>query len=282
MTPVIICPCSDEISSCLQKRKCCPVSVAAIIPARYASTRFPGKPLADQTGKPLIQHVYEAVRGARRVERVLVATDDLRIAEAVRAFGGEAMMTRADHPSGTDRVAEVASKLDAELIVNVQGDEPEMDPRSIDTLIELMQSRSQAEMGSLACRFKRAEDVLNPACVKVVIDANGYALYFSRSVIPYPRDARGQVEQPDHWLLHLGIYAFRPDFLVRLTQMPPAELERAEQLEQLRALHMGAKIAMAVVPHESSGVDTPEQYAAFVERYRAARGRTGAQPARNG
>ncbi len=124
--------------------------------------------------------------------------------------------------------------------------------------------------------------MLNPACVKVVIDANGYALYFSRSVIPYPRDARGQVEHPGNWLLHLGIYAFRPDFLVRLTQMPPAELERAEQLEQLRALHVGAKIAMAVVPHESSGVDTPEQYVAFVQRYRAARGHAGAEPARNG
>ncbi len=282
MTAAILCACSDESTFCLQKRKCSPVSVAAIIPARYASTRFPGKPLANQTGKPLIQHVYEAVRGARRVERVLVATDDLRIAEAVRSFGGEAVMTRADHPSGTDRVAEAASRLDADLIINVQGDEPEMDPQSIDTLVELMEQRPQAQMGSLACRFKRAEDVLNPACVKVVLDANGYALYFSRSVIPYPRDARGQIEQPANWLLHLGIYAFRPDFLARLTQMPPAELERLEQLEQLRALTMGARIAMAVVPHESNGVDTPEQYSAFVERYRAARVQAGTLPTGKG
>ena len=256
------------------------MSVAAIIPARYASTRFPGKPLANETGKPLIQHVYEAVRGARLVERVLVATDDLRIAEAVRAFGGEAVMTRPEHPSGTDRVAEVAGKLDVELVINVQGDEPDMDPNSIDALVELMRARPDAVMGSLACRFKRAEDVLNPACVKVVLDANGYALYFSRSVIPYPRDARGQIESPGNWLLHLGIYAYRPEFLVRLTRMPPAELERAEQLEQLRALYAGAKIAMAVVPHESTGIDTPEQYAAFVERYRATRGQIGGEPAR--
>jgi len=251
------------------------VSVAAIIPARYASTRFPGKPLANETGKPLIQHVYETVRGARRLDRVLVATDDQRIADAVCAFGGEAVMTRADHPSGTDRVAEVAAGLDARLIINVQGDEPEMDPNSIDTLVDLMQSRPEAEMGSLACRFKRAEDILNPACVKVVLDAHGYALYFSRSVIPYPRDARGQVETPGDWLLHLGIYAYRPAFLVRLTKMPPAGLERVEQLEQLRALHAGTKIAMAVVPHESTGIDTPEQYAAFVERYRAGHGAAG-------
>lgn len=256
------------------------MSVAAIIPARYASTRFPGKPLASQTGKPLIQHVYEAVRGARRVDRVLVATDDVRIAEAVRAFGGEAVMTRADHPSGTDRVAEVAGKLDVDLVINVQGDEPDMDPSSIDTLVELMRAKPDAAMGSLACRFKRAEDVLNPACVKVVLDANGYALYFSRSVIPYPRDAAGRVGSPGNWLLHLGIYAYRPDFLVRLTQMPPAELERVERLEQLRALYAGARIAMAVVPHESTGIDTPEQYAAFVERYRAARRRTRGEPAR--
>jgi 3-deoxy-manno-octulosonate cytidylyltransferase (CMP-KDO synthetase) len=252
------------------------VSVAAIIPARYASTRFPGKPLANQTGKPLIQHVYEVVRAAHRVDRVLVATDDSRIAEAVRAFGGEAMMTREDHVSGTDRVAEVVAGLDARLIVNVQGDEPEMDPGSIDTLVDLMDSRPDADMGSLACRFKRAEDVLNPACVKVVLDQRGNALYFSRSLIPYPRDARGQVAEPGGWLLHLGIYAYRREFLLELTRTPPADIERTEQLEQLRALYAGARIAMAVVAHESTGIDTPEQYAAFVERYRARSGQNAA------
>jgi len=245
------------------------LAVAAIIPARYASTRFPGKPLANETGKPLIQHVYEAVTGARRVDRVLVATDDRRIAEAVRAFGGEAAMTRADHATGTDRVAEVAARLDARLIINVQGDEPEMDPGAIDTLVDLMDTRPDVPMGSLACRFTDEADVQNPACVKVVLDHSGNALYFSRSLIPYPRDAGGRVNTPGKWLLHLGIYAYRPEFLAELTRTPPTELEQVEQLEQLRALYAGAKIAIALVDRASTGIDTPEQYAAFVERCRA-------------
>jgi 3-deoxy-manno-octulosonate cytidylyltransferase (CMP-KDO synthetase) len=156
--------------------------------------------------------------------------------------------------------------------VNVQGDEPEMDPRSIDTLVELMASRPDAPVGSLACRFTAEADVLNPACVKVVLDSRGNALYFSRSLIPYPRDAAGRVDDPGRWLLHLGIYAYRPDFLGRLTATPPTELERIEQLEQLRVLSMGEKIALAVVERHSTGIDTPEQYAAFVRRYRGARG----------
>ncbi len=249
------------------------MTVAAIIPARYAATRFPGKPLARQTGKFLIQHVYEAVKAARRVGRVLVATDDQRIADAVRSFDGEVAMTRSDHPTGTDRVAEVARTLGGSggspvsLIINVQGDEPEMDPRSIDRLVEVMEERPDAPMGSLACRFTRIEDVLNPACVKVVLDQNGYALYFSRSVIPYPRDTAGRPQDPSRWLLHQGIYAYRADFLQAYTKWPPTDLERAEQLEQLRALDHGVRIAMAVVARESTGIDTPEQYEAFVERY---------------
>ena len=248
------------------------MSVAAIITARYASTRFPGKPLARQTGKYLIQHVYEAVQAARTVDRVIVATDDERIAEAVRSFGGQAAMTRADHPSGTDRVAEVARQLREQgvalsLVVNVQGDEPEMEPDGIDALVELMQKRPDAQMGSLACPFRHEADVYNPACVKVVLDRDGYALYFSRSLIPYPRDTGGKVDDPGRWLLHQGIYAYRPEFLERLTQLPPTELEKIEQLEQLRALQHGTKIAMAVVEKSSTGVDTPEQYEAFVERY---------------
>lgn len=252
------------------------MTVAAIIPARYASTRFPGKPLAAQTGKFLVQHVYEAVQAARRVTRVLVATDDDRIAAAVRSFGGEVEMTRPDHPTGTDRVAEVARRLDASLIINVQGDEPEMDPSSIDQLVDVMEARPEALMGSLACPFKSTVDLANPACVKVVLDKNGYALYFSRSLIPYPRDSQGKPETPSQWLLHQGIYAYRADFLQTLTRMAPTELEKVEQLEQLRALYHGVRIAMAVVPRESSGIDTPEQYAAFVERYRSQRsGRIG-------
>ncbi len=242
--------------------------MVAIIPARYGSTRFPGKPLAGQTGWPLIRHVHEAVSAARRIDRVIVATDDERIAAAVREFGGQAVMTRPDHATGTDRIAEVARSLKAGLIVNVQGDEPEMDPANIDRLVALMEERPEAEMGSLACRFTRAEDVVNPACVKVVLDGNGFALYFSRSLIPYPRDDGGRPADPGRWLLHLGIYAYRPAFLRRMTAAPPAPSEVLEQLEQLRALHLGARIAMAVVERHSSGIDTPEQYAAFVRRWR--------------
>jgi 3-deoxy-manno-octulosonate cytidylyltransferase (CMP-KDO synthetase) len=215
----------------------------------------------------MIQHVYDAVRGARRLDRVIVATDDERIARAVRGFGGEVEMTRPDHSTGTDRVAEVAARINADLVVNVQGDEPEMDPRSIDALVELMAARPDAPVGSLACRFTAEADVLNPACVKVVLNAHGDALYFSRSLIPYPRDTGGRVDSPGRWLLHLGIYAYRPEFLKRLTATPPTDLERIEQLEQLRVRYMGEKIAMAVVERHSTGIDTPEQYAAFVQRY---------------
>ncbi len=244
------------------------MSAVAIIPARYGSTRFPGKPLAADTGRPLIQHVVEAVSKASGLSRVIVATDDERIAEAVRGFGGEVAMTRSDHTTGSDRVAEAAMDVETDLILNVQGDEPEIDPAAIDTLIDLMRGRTDADMGSLACPFRRAEDVLNPACVKVVINARGDAMYFSRSVIPHDRDAGGRVDDPSRWLLHLGIYAYRPAFLQTFAGTPPTPLEQAERLEQLRALQMGHTIAMAVVERESSGIDTPEQYASFVERYR--------------
>ena len=246
------------------------MATIAVIPARYGSTRFPAKVLAAETGKPLVQHVYEAVQSARKIDRVLIATDDERVAAAVRAFGGEAIMTRADHQSGTDRVAEVAERVKAELVLNVQGDEPEMDAGNIDTLVELMlDKRPDAPMGSLACRFKSIEDLHNPACVKVILDAVGNAIYFSRSLIPYPRDTGGQPTDPGKWLLHLGIYAYRPAFLQKLSQTPPTVLERTEVLEQLRVLYMGEKIAMAVVQRESTGIDTPEQYAAFVKRYQS-------------
>ncbi|NLX13904.1 MAG: 3-deoxy-manno-octulosonate cytidylyltransferase [Phycisphaerales bacterium] len=243
--------------------------VIAIIPARYASTRFPGKPLANQTGKPLIRHVYEAVARAGRVSRVVVATDDRQIAEAVDSFGGQVVMTSSDHATGTDRVAEAARGLNADLIINVQGDEPEMNPDNVDRLIELMEARPQAVMGTLACPFGNEDDLRDPACVKVVLDQAGYALYFSRSLIPYPRDTSGRADDPGRWLLHLGIYAYRPGFLAQLTQFPPTELEQIEQLEQLRVLYLGEKIAVAVVQHRTTGIDTPEQYAAFVKRYQA-------------
>jgi 3-deoxy-manno-octulosonate cytidylyltransferase (CMP-KDO synthetase) len=245
------------------------LSVAAIIPARYASTRFPGKPLANETGKPLIQHVYEAVAKAQLINQVLVATDDSGIAETVRNFGGEAVMTRTDHVSGTDRVAEAARQLEAKLVINVQGDEPEMDPASIDKLVRLMQERPEVNMGTLACPFTSREDLKNPACVKVVLDGYNNALYFSRSLIPYPRDHEGEIHNPQRWLLHLGMYAYRPAFLQKLAESKPADLEEIEKLEQLRVLYMGEKIVVAVINHHCTGIDTPEQYAAFVERYKA-------------
>jgi 3-deoxy-manno-octulosonate cytidylyltransferase (CMP-KDO synthetase) len=155
------------------------------------------------------------------------------------------------------------------VIINVQGDEPEMDPGAIDKLVTIMRDRPAVNMGSIACPFKNEADVLNPACVKVVLDGRGDALYFSRSLIPYPRDAAGRPADPGKWLLHLGIYAYRPAFLARLTATPPCELERTEQLEQLRAMWLGERIAIAVVPDKSAGIDTPEQYAAFVKRYRS-------------
>ncbi len=235
----------------------------AIIPARYASTRLPGKPLLAETGKCLIQHVVESASAAERVEAVYVATDDERIAEAVRAFGGSAIMTRADHPTGTDRLAEAAGALDLaddDIVVNVQGDEPEIDPGDIDRLVALLID-SGAPMATLAAPLSPAE-AENPNNVKVVLAADSTALYFSRSKIPFDRDgSRGD------GLLHLGIYAYRKRFLAEFVAMPPGELEQIEKLEQLRALQGGHRIAVAVVASSAPGIDTPEDYAAFVKRH---------------
>jgi 3-deoxy-manno-octulosonate cytidylyltransferase (CMP-KDO synthetase) len=242
------------------------VTAVAIIPARYASTRFPGKPLAKATGKYLIQHVYERVMQARRISRTIIATDDDRIATAVREFGGEVAMTRDDHPSGTDRVAEVAAGLDAEIIVNVQGDEPEIEPAAIDLLVEKIESSPEAAMATLACPFPDDALVSDSSAVKVVVDTHGMALYFSRSVIPYPRDAGGAVKSPSDWLLHLGIYAYRRAFLLKLASLPPSRLEQVEKLEQLRALENGYRIVVGLVQRASVGIDTPTDYQAFVYR----------------
>lgn len=242
------------------------MSAVAIIPARYASTRFPGKPLAHRTGKFLIQHVYERVRQARLLDRTLVATDDPRIAEAVRSFGGDVVMTRTDHATGTDRIAEVAAGLRDDLVLNVQGDEPEIEPGSIDLLVELMRSHPDASMGTLACPFPPGSDPTAPSAVKVVVDCSGLALYFSRSLIPYPRDAAGAVDSPGDWLLHVGIYAYRRGFLLSYAKLPPSRLEQAEKLEQLRALESGHRIVVGRIQHAGVGIDTPEDYEAFVER----------------
>jgi 3-deoxy-manno-octulosonate cytidylyltransferase (CMP-KDO synthetase) len=243
-----------------------PVKAIAIIPARYASTRFPGKPLVKETGKYLIQHVCEQVGRASSITEVIVATDDERIAQAVRSFGGRVAMTRADHPSGTDRVAEVAQGLDAEIIVNVQGDEPEIEPAGIDKLVGLLAGDPAVQIGTLACPFGADTDPTDPNAVKVVLDARGRALYFSRSLIPYPRDTAGRPDRPGRWLLHLGIYAYRRSFLLKLAKLPPTPLEQREKLEQLRVLENGLTMAVGIVEKAAIGIDTPEDYAAFVGR----------------
>lgn len=254
------------------------MAILAVIPARYASTRFPGKPLANQTGKYLVQHVYDRTQASDLIDRVIVATDDERILEAVKSFGGEAALTRDDHPSGTHRVAEVAQQLglvDDDLILNVQGDEPELVPRVLDRLIERMESGPGAErIGTLAAPFDGngprtgAGSPLDPNCVKVVVDASGRALYFSRSPIPYPRDGGGTIDKPSRWLMHLGVYAYRVGTLREITddRFPAGRLERIESLEQLRWVEQGFSIAVEIVDHSFVGIDTPQDYAAFVSR----------------
>ncbi len=245
------------------------MSAIAVIPARYASTRFPGKPLARETGKFLIQHVVEQVELARSIDRVIVATDDRRILEAVASFGGHAVMTREDHVSGTDRIAEVAEKYDADIFVNVQGDEPEIEPSHIDQLVSVMTADADLPIGTLACPFPADADPRDPNAVKVVVDRRGRALYFSRSLIPYPRDEHGVPGDARSWLLHIGIYAYRREFLRRLASLPTGALERIEKLEQLRVLEAGHSIAVGIVERAAVGIDTPEDYAAFIARVKA-------------
>ena len=267
-----------------------------VIPARYASTRLPRKMLLRETGKTLLQHTYEAACAARRPAGVLVATDHTEIAREVERFRGDFIMTSPDCSSGTDRVAEVARKLPrAEIIVNVQGDEPEMSPHNIDRVIELMEQNPLAGMATLATPLASPDQLANPACVKVVFDDHGRALYFSRSPIPFIRDAApgwlgssvseppdsmssgGSAEprpqppfnDPPLFYQHLGIYAFRRDVLLEVAALPPSSLEQAEKLEQLRMLQNGGTILVGVVEQASSGIDTPADYAAFVARRRA-------------
>jgi 3-deoxy-manno-octulosonate cytidylyltransferase (CMP-KDO synthetase) len=254
------------------------MSVAAIIPARYASTRFPGKPLARQTGKYLVQHVWERVRAADCFERVAIATDDERIASAVVSFGGEVVLTRPDHATGTDRIAEVVAKwrlADDALVVNVQGDEPEIDPESLKRLVQAAGAEAVAPVATLACPFPEGQDPQDPSAVKVVRNLEGRALYFSRSMVPYVRDVSdGTPSQRVTPLLHLGVYAYRAGFLLAFAKWPATPLEQAERLEQLRILENGVQIAVVVVDHPSVGIDTPEDYARFVERVSPSAART--------
>ncbi len=244
-----------------------------VIPARYASTRYPGKPLLNQTGKTLIEHVVEQARKAIAAARVVVATDDARIADAVRGFSGEVVMTGA-HASGTDRIAEVMRRPEYShyaVVVNVQGDEPEIEPELIDRLIHVAEAGA-APMVTAAAPFTQVQDIANPAMVKVVTDQRHLALYFSRSVIPHDRDGLiNSARLLAIYRKHMGIYAYNRDFLLTLAAAPPCTLEQLEQLEQLRALYLGAKIAVedaATAPH---GIDTPHDYLEFVARWRGMR-----------
>lgn len=245
-------------------------SVVAIIPARFASSRLPGKPLLAETGKPLIQHVVEAAARSRRIDRVIVATDDSRILDAVQRFGGEAVLTRDDHPSGTDRVAEVASLLpDARIVVNLQGDEPEIEPEALDLVVDLLDRDPRSPMATLCTPILDRDTYLDPSCVKVVRSLDGRALYFSRRPIPCHRDGEPDSPSPDSPLayLHLGLYAYRRDFLLKLSTLPPSPLEQLERLEQLRVLELGESIALDVIPAASPGIDTPEDYRRFLLRW---------------
>ena len=234
-----------------------------VIPARYASTRLPGKPLADICGKPMICRVLERANRAQKPEKVIVATDDQRIYDVVRAEGGEALLTRADHPTGTDRLAEVAEAYpEVDLIVNVQGDEPLIEPSVIDDLIAPFEMDENLPMATVMTRMDDAAEQLNPNNVKVVVDKLGYALYFSRSLVPYPRAAAGPVYK------HIGIYAYRRDFLLRYARLEPTPLERAESLEQLRALENGYGIRVLETDCRFVGVDTVEDLALVNKIYR--------------
>ena len=242
----------------------------AIIPARYASVRFPGKVLADKTGKPLLEHVYERVCRAELVERVIIAADDRRIIKAVEDFGGEAIMTRSDHPNGTNRIAEVAHSLSAELVVNVQADEPEIEPELIDRAVRVLEDHPECVMSTLAARFSPDEDPADPNIVKVALDASSRAKSFSRALITPDHDG-GDEPGP---LKHVGLYVYRREFLLLYPTLDPTPLERQERLEQLRVLEHGFSIAVGVVSVLHHGIDTPQQYEEFVRRERKRHDRT--------
>lgn len=275
------------------------------IPARIASSRLPRKLLLSETGKPLLQYAWEAAARAAALDVVLIATDSPEIADVARGFGAQVELTR-DHPSGSDRIAEVVERIgrDCDLVVNIQGDEPEVDPGVIDRLVESLRTRPHVEMATLATPITSLAVLQDLSCVKVVCAADGRALYFSRLPIPYYRDGRpedllrGPVDScqlsvdsdergtdncqlstvndsrsASPWLLHLGLYAYRREFLLAFTKLPRSKLEQLESLEQLRALEAGASIYVEVVGHRCVGIDTAEDYARFVERQRSA-GRT--------
>ncbi len=248
--------------------------VTAVIPARYASTRFEGKALADIMGKPMVQRVYERASKATLVSEVIVATDDPRIEAAVKAFGGRVEMTSSAHETGTDRIAEVASRIEAEIIVNVQGDEPLIEPAMIDEAIRPLVDDSSIVMGTLKSRIRNLHDFLSPNVVKVITDLTGFALYFSRSPLPFFRDKWNDLKDEafaSGRLLchkHIGIYVYRRDFLIQYTRMPQTRLEKSEKLEQLRVLENGHRIRVVETEYESIGVDSPLDLEKVLEKLR--------------
>jgi 3-deoxy-manno-octulosonate cytidylyltransferase (CMP-KDO synthetase) len=283
------------------------VKIVVCIPARYSSTRFPAKVLAKDTGKFLFQHVWEKACQAKLPQKVIIATDDSRVVDAAKSFGAEAVLTSPDLHSGTDRIAEAVEKLNAiryplnadDIVINVQGDEPEIEPANIDFLANLMMETQNSklktknfQMATLAAPFQNAEQIADPSIVKVVVAYSverragsiklktqnsklktdcGSAIYFSRSVIPYDRQHSG-IGPVKNYLRHLGIYAYRKDFLLKITKLPQSMLERIENLEQLRVIENGYKILVGIVEKASDGIDTADQYAEFVKRYKDCHG----------
>jgi len=272
-------------------RGCLAVKIIVCIPARFGSTRFPAKVLARDTGKYLVQHVWERACQAKLPQRVIIAADDRRVIDAAESFGAQAVLTSPALQSGTDRVAAAVENLDVDIVINLQGDEPEIEPANIDSLAALLLQNQDYQMGTLAAPFHNKQQIADPAIVKVVLTSielwHGLparedtakmavppssiharrALYFSRSVIPYDRYAGG-IGRVDNYLRHLGIYAYRKDFLLKITKLPQSMLEKTECLEQLRVLENGFEILVGIVEKASDGIDTPDQYADFVKRYK--------------
>ena len=245
--------------------------VLACIPARLSSTRFADKVLAKDTGKFLIQHTYERACLAKLPEKVIIAVDDEKIVAAAESFGAECILTSPEHNSGTDRIAEAVADIDVEIVVNLQADEPEIEPANIDYLARLLIENPDYPMATLAADFQTAGEVEDPNVVKVITDGKGRAIYFSRAVIPYDRERKG-IGEAGQYLRHVGIYAYRKEFLLKITALPQSRLEKTEKLEQLRAIENGYSILVGKVEHICEGIDTPGQYADFVKRYKKSKG----------
>jgi len=251
----------------IQKKKISKgVKIVAVLPARFSSTRFACKVLAKDTGKFLVQHTYEQACLAKLPEKVIIAADDEKVLAAAETFGAECILTSVEHKSGTDRIAEAVADMDVDIVVNLQADEPEIHPDNIDYLARLLMENPDYPMATLSADFQNAKQVADPNIVKVITDCNNSAIYFSRFPIPYDREKSG-VGNVQQYLRHLGIYAYRKEFLLKITSLPQTPLEKIEKLEQLRAIENGYKILVGKVEHTCDGIDTPQQYAEFVTRY---------------